>query len=149
LRQVGGRDGCARLGDEFGAQLLAFGLDRDLELFEAPRAQSAVGRPAGLVEGAPGGGDRAAHVLLGAVGDLAQHLFGGGVDVVELGAADRGHQFAVDQHAVFRGEVASRPWFGHRSSPSCGRRDVSQPRATLHIGSVSDELCTTLDRPGR
>ena len=56
-------------------------------------------RPVGLVERAPCGGDGALHVVGRRVGDLAEHLLGGGVDVVEALARRGFDQLAVDEHA--------------------------------------------------
>ena len=89
--------GSADLEDEFLAQLFLLRLDRVVQLQQAALAQLAVGRPVGLVEGAPGGVDGPEHVLLRRVGDLAERLLGGRVDVGE-GAGLAVDELAVDHH---------------------------------------------------
>src|SRR5256885_1019683 len=99
LRAVREHEGRADLGDEFRAQLLLLAHDRLVQLLEAALAERAVGGPVGLVERPPGGGDGALHVVDGRVGDFAQHLLGGRVDVLEALAGGGFHQLAVDEHA--------------------------------------------------
>src|SRR5262249_53115260 len=69
-------------------------------------AEHVVRRPVRLVERAPGGRDRPAHVLVAAVGHLAENLFGGRVDVVELLARLRIDEGTVDEHPPLRLEGA-------------------------------------------
>ena len=81
---VGGHARAADLEDELLAQLLALLLERLLQLGEAALAQLAVGGPVGLVEGPPGarrwpGASRRSTPSA----TWPEHLFGGGVDVVE------------------------------------------------------------------
>ena len=95
----------------------------DLELLEAALAQRAVGRPVGLVEGPPGGVDGPAHVLRRRVGDFAEHLLGGGVDVVEAFARRGFHELAVNEHA----DLTATDLAGHASTPFGSPRN-SRPR---------------------
>ena len=83
LRPVREHDRSTHFGDELGAELFALTLDRRLQLFEAASSERTVGRPIGLVEGTARGRDRGAHVFDRRVGDLAQYLFGRGIDVDE------------------------------------------------------------------
>ncbi len=52
----------ADLGDDLRAQLFLVLVERFLQLLQARLAERAIGRPAGLVERPPGGGDGALHV---------------------------------------------------------------------------------------
>ena len=97
LRTEGDGPGRADLEDQLLAQLLLLGLDRVVQLQQAALAQLLVGRPVGLVEGAPGGVDGPVHVLLRRVGDLAERLLGRRVDVGE-GAGLPVDELAVDHH---------------------------------------------------
>jgi hypothetical protein len=98
LRALRDHPGAPDLEDELLPQLLALGVERLLELLQAAPAKGAIGRPAGLVERPAGRGDGTAHLRGRPVGDLAEDLLGGWVDVGEgrtrVGADER----AVDQH---------------------------------------------------
>ncbi len=95
---VGGHARASHLEDELLSQLLAFGLERVLQLGEAARTELAVGRPARLVESPARGVDGPAHLGARSVGDLAQDLLGRRVDVVERPARIGADELAVDQH---------------------------------------------------
>jgi hypothetical protein len=99
LRPVGGHHRAPDLGDQLLAEQLGVVLDRLGELGEAALAQLLVRRPVGLVEGSARGGDGPSHVLDGGVGDLADDLLRGGVDVVEALARRGLDELAVDEHA--------------------------------------------------
>ena len=100
-------------------QLLLLALDRLLELPQALLPERVVGRPVGLVERATRGGDGALHVVGGSVGDLAEHLFGGRVDVVEALARRGFDELAVDEHADLALHGAGAVGFdrGHGGAP--------------------------------
>ena len=100
LRPVGQGDRGPHLGHQLGPQQLALLFEGRLQLEQATLAQLLVGRPVRLVEGAPGGGDGGVHVLVTGVGHLAEHLFGGRVDVVEDLARRGLDELAVDQHPL-------------------------------------------------
>ena len=97
LRAVRDRPGTAHLEYQLFTQLLLLGLHRLLKLLETVLAQRAIGRPVGLVEGAPRGVDGAVHIVLRRVGDLTEHVLGGRIDVGE-GAGLAVDELAVDQH---------------------------------------------------
>ena len=103
------------------AQLLLLRLQRFVQLLETTLAKGVVGRPIGLVEAAAGRVNGTSHVLGRGVGHFAQHLFGGGIDVVEPLARRSLDELAVDEHAHF----ADAGWVGHGCAPSSGipRRD--------------------------
>jgi hypothetical protein len=85
------------LEDQLLAQFLLLRFDRVVQLQQAALAQLAVGRPVGLVERASGGIDGPVHVLLRGIGDLAERLLGGRVDVRE-GAGLPVDELAADHH---------------------------------------------------
>jgi hypothetical protein len=89
----------ADLGDQFLAQVVLFGFDRQLQLFQAPLAQRAVRRPVGLVERPARRGDGPVHVLGLSGRGASKHKASRGADVVELGTGRGRHKFAVDEHA--------------------------------------------------
>nr|BFE88233.1 hypothetical protein GCM10020093_108340 [Planobispora longispora] len=95
LRAVRQEPRGAGLGDGELAQLVGAAGERLGQLAQAAHPQAGVGGPAGGVEGAPGGGDRAVHVGGGGVGGLAQDLLGRRVDRLE--AAGAGEELPVDQ----------------------------------------------------
>ncbi len=96
-RQEPGR---AHLLDREFAQLVGAPLQPLAELPQAPHAERVVGRPGRLVERAPGGADRAVHVVGGGVGGGAEHLLGRGIDRLE-GAARPGDEPPVQQKQAF------------------------------------------------
>ena len=75
--------------------------DRVVQLQQTPLAQFVIGRPVRLVERAPRRVDGAVHVGLRRVGDLAEHVLVGRVDVGERArlAVD---ELAVDHHLATR-----------------------------------------------
>ncbi len=97
LGAEGDRPRRADLEDELLAQLFLLLFDRVVQLQQTALAQLLVGRPVGLVEGAPGGVDGPVHVLLRRVGNLAERLLGRRVDVRE-GAGLAVDELAVDHH---------------------------------------------------
>ncbi len=62
-------------------------------------AQLDVGRPVGVVEGAPGRADRRVHVIDGGVGRDAERLLGGRIDRRERAPA-ASHQLSVDEQTT-------------------------------------------------
>ena len=101
------------------AQRFLLAHDRFVQLAEALLAEGAVGRPVGLVERSARRGDGALHVVDTRVGDLAEHLFGGRVDVVEALARRGLHELAVDEHADLALHGAGAVGFdrGHGGAP--------------------------------
>ena len=136
MRSIGEPDRTAHFGDEFGPQFLLLALDRGLELQEALLAERVVGRPVGLVEGASRGRDGALHVLDAGVGDLAQHLFGRGVDVVEPLPGRRLDELAVDEHADLTLHGLGTVGFGggHGRAPFVARATVVKLPPVGEIG---------------
>ena len=78
------------------AQVFDVILHRVAQLTQAPHPQLDVAGPVGVVEGAAGGLDGAAHVVGVGVGGRAEHLLGGRIDGREGAAATR-DQLAVDE----------------------------------------------------
>ena len=134
--------GAADLGDELLADELLLADDGVLQLLEAALAQLAVGGPGGLVERPAGRGDGEVHVVGAAVGDLAEHLFGGRVDVVEPAARLGVDELAVDQHALLALDGRGRcPVWSSSSSPPSGSRSrpvASAPRRCGAADSVGE-----------
>jgi hypothetical protein len=98
LGDVGGHQRCADLGDDFLAQVLAFVLQRFLQLQQATLAQRLVRRPGRLVEGPPGRGDGRIHVFGTRRRCRAKHGAGRRADVGEGLAGARLAQATVDEH---------------------------------------------------
>ncbi len=98
---VGGHARAPHLEDQLLAQGLPVLLERVLQLGQALLAPRAVGRPVGLVEGAPRRVDGAVHLVGRRVGHLPDNLLGGGVDVVERLARVGADELAVDEHPLF------------------------------------------------
>ena len=103
MRTVRAQHGTADLGHQFGAQLLALGLQGALQLSQRGGPELAVAGPLGVIEGVPGRGDGALHVGAGGIGGAAEDLLRGRVDVVELASGLGLDELAVDQHAGFVG----------------------------------------------
>ena len=96
LRDRGQHPRRADLGDGQLAQLLDVVAHGLLQLADAAHPQFGVGGPVGVVEGAAGGLDRAAHVVGARVGGDTEHLLGGRVDRRERARA-AGHELPVDE----------------------------------------------------
>jgi hypothetical protein len=101
-------DRAADLAHDLRPQVFLVLLERVLELLEALLAKGAVGGPVGLVERPAGGADGAVDVLGGRIGDGADALLGGRVDVLVRAAPARVDEFPVDQHAGFAVHVRHR-----------------------------------------
>jgi hypothetical protein len=67
-----------------------------LQLPDTAHPQLGVGRPVGVVEGAPRRLDRPAHVAGARIGGDAEHFFGGGVEGGERARTAR-HELAIDE----------------------------------------------------
>src|SRR5207245_8764594 len=118
-------------------ELLALRLQRLLELVETALEESAVRRPVGLVEGTPGGVDRAVHVGLRSVRDLAEHLLRSRVDVRER------PRLAVDERAVHEHPRLE------QSLTSAGQGDPSSERSAILRRAAAAVLRRAHLRPPR
>ena len=83
LRDVGHPDRRADFGDQLGADVFRFLLQRLVQLHQAALPELVVGRPVGGVERAAGGGDGLLHVLGAGVGGEPEHFLIRRIDVVD------------------------------------------------------------------
>ena len=81
-----------------------------MELLDAAPPERGIGGPVGLVEGAARRRNGRLHVLLGAVGAHPEHLFGGGVHVLEGRAVAGCDEPAIDEVARFGVQLHERHW---------------------------------------
>ena len=100
LRAVGDHPGRADVGDRQLPQLLLVLGQRPVQLAQAAGPERDVGRPAGGVERAPGGGDGGLGVVRRRVRCVVDHLAGGRVDR-RVGPVGFGRdQLPVDEHPM-------------------------------------------------
>ncbi len=142
--ELSGADGHVRtadLGDQFLAQVIAFGLDGRLQLLQATLAERTVGGPVGFVERPSGSADGPTHVVGARCGGASEDRTGCGADIVEFRPGGGRDQLAVDQHprlGAFGGSTAQ-----CHARRRCRLDDFAHAHLPIPFGCVSRaHFCT-------